>query len=197
MLIEGTWWFNEAQGIFNDISRSYGQKYSQQNRRLGFMPYPKAPGAQAGLTLTDKMSSLGFINANIADYKKDLAKDFLQFVNTDESLEEFTRLTSTVKALNYSVEQADLDQMTPFGKSVYNIWKISDVVYEISANPLFAENMQAFTDRSNVWRSGSADIYPSTALFNSSSKTAAAYFQGMRDRMSSSSWADLYGSRYF
>ena len=105
MIIEGTFWENECADMnyFEVAERTYGSKFSRENRRFAFMPYPKATEEElGGVTLTDSLMSGAFIRGNVTGVEKDLALDFLQFLYTDESLREFTKYTGSPKAVSYT-----------------------------------------------------------------------------------------------
>lgn len=142
MLADGTYWINESKGVFEDIAAQYGEEYSQMNRKLAVMPIPKVSVEQIGepFTVCDGLNSLGFINANCQGAQLEIAKKFLQFVNTDESLREFTVTTNTVKGLNYELQESDMEKMSNFGKNLYEIKTSGNVVYPFSTNSRFINN---------------------------------------------------------
>jgi len=199
MLIEGSWWENEADGIFSDMSVKYSEnKAGRHARRFGYLPLPKAPGQELGkATYIDYLLSAAFINSNIASNKIDLAKKFLQFVNTDESLIEFTKITSATKALQYEIPEADMSSLSYFAKNLINIKKTSEIVYPVSSNKLVNSSFSSFASE-NMWYStvsGNNYNVVSTALRNQGI-SALSYFYGLSDYNNKSSWESSY-SRYF
>ena len=49
MLVEGTWWENEAQSTYKDMVDAMGDSYSQQNRKFAIMPLPKVDANELGV----------------------------------------------------------------------------------------------------------------------------------------------------
>ena len=119
MIVEGLYWVNEAEATFREMSNQPGA--SLQERNLRVMPLPKATSAQVGekTTLVDSLNQMAFI-ANKTDRSEaqtELAKTFLQFLSTQESLKEF--LTETGLPRNYNVDYSDIfDTLCPYSQSV-------------------------------------------------------------------------------
>jgi hypothetical protein len=145
MLVEGNWWMEEATKVFNDMSDIPGT--SKTERNLKFMPYPKATEAQVGerQTILSANNTLAGINANIANDKDKvkLAKMFLQFCNTDESLIEFVETTNMFRGFQFDIPQDRYDKLTPFAKSNVDMMKTSDIVYPYSATDAYYKNASA------------------------------------------------------
>ena len=99
ILCEGTWWSNESKNFYNEMAEDkYGNGALESNRKISIMPLPHYSEKDIGKKTTllcDANLSLSFISASIPQYKLDIAKKFLQFCNTDESLSEFTSLTNS------------------------------------------------------------------------------------------------------
>lgn len=136
MLIEGAWWENEATeaGTFADMEDLYGSKAAKRNRRFAFMPMPNATEAEYQKKVSgEKNNTLFtggaqfFINANITEqFKKDLAKDFLQFSLTDDSLNDYTLKTGIKRALDYELTEATESSLSYFSKSFLELDDNSD-----------------------------------------------------------------------
>lgn len=200
MMIEGCWWENEARSVIQEVADRTGKdEYSRANRRFGMMPMPKADKASVGKgsTIVDTHYSLGFIKKNIDPSKIKVAKLFLQFVNTDESLQEFSTITNTVKALNYTIDQSNLDKMTYFGRSVYRLHKDSDVVYPYCGKNYYLDKQSAFSVH-NSFNSlvGKNDYARPVSYFKESTTNhAEAYFNGMYDYRLAN-WQNTFGRYY-
>ena len=179
MLVEGIWWCEEAQQTFEDMEVSYGQEYAMKNRGFGLMPWPKATADKVGekQTLYDFEFSMCFMKPNIAEWKKPLALDFIKFANTDESLVEFTQVTSTPKALEYTMTEAQEAKLTPFGRSVWELKKSADTVYPISNKSFYANNQLYFTNLLTATVNNYTNTF-STSFLNGTA-TAAEYFKGI------------------
>ncbi len=151
MIVDGIWWQREATQVFKDIVSAKGETYSANNRNLGWLPLPKATAekrdADNGKTThNDIMNSFIFARAGIEDYKKDLARDFIKFACSDESLVEFTTETNTLKALTYTLSEAEQAKLTPFGRSLYNacLNEKSSTIYPYSSSAKYLNNVSRF-----------------------------------------------------
>lgn len=199
MLVDGVWWQMEAVSTFTDMVSSIGDEMAAKNRRFAFMPLPKANAAKAAAaasstvkqTLFDAQYSAGFIRSTISDYKKDLALDFLRFVNTQESLVEYTQITSTTKALDYTLSATDKEKVTHFGKSLIELQEKSEIVYPIAKNTLYLNNASLFRPAQmyscNVMH---VEHQWAAEAFRDYGMTAAKYFEGM-EAFYDNRWANL------
>lgn len=201
MLVDGCWWEMEADSIFDEMVASRGESFSKYNRNFGFMPLPKATQARADENLTngedgvkwtlyDELYSLCFMKANIAEWKKPLALEFIRFVNSDESLSEFTAVTNTVKALDYQVRAEDTAQLTPFGRSLVEVKESAEIVYPFSTNSVYVNNQRYFTT-AELYKAtvGSEKSWPSEAMHDENI-SAAQYFEGLLTYQSAE-WSSL------
>lgn len=147
MLSDGIWWENEASSTFEAMAQAKGDSFSKKNRHFAFMPLPSATAEKAAehkSTLHDVLYSFCFVKSNVDESKKGAIKDFLKFCNTDESLVEYTVTTNTPKALNYTMSEADLAKMSPFGRSVYELRQKSDIVYPYASSSFYINNQSRF-----------------------------------------------------
>ena len=113
MLVEGSWWYNEAKSIM-DAMETYGSQYSAMNRRFGVMPIPKADdgtSAEGRTYASPGNPSAMFISKYINQSKIELAKEFLKFVNTEESMCNFTLKSGALRPYEYSLEANELAQL--------------------------------------------------------------------------------------
>lgn len=135
LLIDGSWWENEADSAFQE---TYGSKATKYDNKMDmkWMPLPKATAAQVGSEniMVSPLDSYCFINANIADEKVEVAEKFLQFCHTDKMLAEFTEMTGVVKPYDYEV---DSSKLTSFAASVVEASDNSKVVFPKSNNELY------------------------------------------------------------
>lgn len=190
MLFDGVWWQMEASSTFGDIVKRYGDRYSATNRNFALMPLPKvneeklAASREEGAknqTLYDGQYSLMFVKSNIAEFKKDLAIDFIRFVNTQESLVEYTTITNTTKALTYSLTDEQKNALSCFGRSVLTLQEKSDVVYPYSTAKKYQNNASKFRP-SSMYRTliGGKEWQWAPSTFHENDNISAAdYFNGM------------------
>lgn len=185
MLLDGSWWQMEATSVFNAMSQM-NESYSKQNRKLGWMPLPKhADKADQKSTMFDIMYPLLVMKNGLStdSWQYKYALDFIQFANSDEQLAKFTQITGCTKALNYSLDQAQYDSLSYFGKSFYDAYKSSDIVFPYDNNLLFANNQKVFQE---IDFGTGSPLYKSTAYNDScfvraveKGVTLENYFNGM------------------
>ncbi len=162
MLIEGTHWYNEANEVLSDSAKKYPD-YAERN--FAAMPLPTRKNADTACkknTVCDSNSSFAFINANI---KKDevavkLAKMFLKFCYTEESLQEFTTTTGVSKGVSYRLTDEQYAAMPTYHKSLWDIKTNSDVVYPYSNSTIFVKHQPDFNFAQDtaMWVSGSYSL---------------------------------------
>lgn len=202
MMINGTWFENEATEAFETLTGLYGSATSKENRRIGFMPYPKATQEQVGDAVTPlcMKSAFCFINANVQDEAvKTASKMFLQYVMTDASLKEFQRIVGMPWALNYEMTAEELSNCTYYSQSLYRIHSQDSVVYPYSENNIYVNNTSVFFSNKKLLETkltnGAVYDIPTTAFFDKGI-TAKDYFEGITRNMSESNWISQFGN-YF
>ena len=182
MLVEGTWWENEAESTYKDMVDAMGDSFSQQNRRFAIMPLPKVSAEEAGKNvLCENSYSLCFMKANIAEWKKPIALDFIKFANSNQALAEFSQNTNTPKALKYEMTAEQMNGMTYFGRSVMELQSNSDIVFPYSSEPIYTNQAGSFA-MVNMWNSNvGAEHFsaPSVAL-RKDQASVENYFSGLK-----------------
>lgn len=144
IMIEGVWWESESDqaGVFDQLDKS------KSDYHFSWMPFPKADESKLGVeTVTDNIYSLCFIKNNLTERESEIAEDFIQFLHSDQMLSAFTRDTGTVKALNYTVSDEDLQSLSEYGKSVYKHKQTSQTIYPFAKNTIFLNNQSDFHGR--------------------------------------------------
>jgi len=183
MMVEGCWWENEAKDSIKTIADYYGDEYSRENRHFAMLPLPKSGKKKIGQksTIVDTHYSLGFIKSDIADFKVELAKEFLRFCCTDESLSEFTVSTNSVKALDYNMSETDYAKLTTFGKSVYDLHKSSDIVYPFSSEAAYLDHQSMFSVHESYYSKigNKESAHPIEYLREGQSNNMIDFFNGM------------------
>ncbi len=203
MIVDGNYWWREAltSGAYQRTVDSFGDKALEENRNFAWMPLPGVWSAEDGETpktepvLRDTMKSYAFINGNIAGKpaKVKLAKAFLSFCYTDESLQEFTTTTGVAKGLDYSLTETQYNSMGSLAKSCWTMKENSSVVRVLSSNRMFIENQYDLT--SNLQHSTvSGQAYKMAFTAFRAKVSAKDYFVGTW--MTQKEWALDY-SKYF
>lgn len=193
MLIDGTWWENEAKDAFERME-SENPKYSKENSNYGFMPLPTVVSGtpqENTMAVYDYIQSYAFISSYIDESKIDLAKEFLKFCYRPENLSRFTEMTGVARGLTYNMSSGQLENMTSYSQSIWNIHQNNEVVSVLSGNDIFMDNSASI--ESTLWSSRS---YASPwSAFYSGAMNAKDYFGEMNT--SQSVWESTYGGKYF
>ncbi len=116
MLVEGTWWHNEARP-------AYGSESDRQAHKFGIMPLPKADGSQLGQknTKISERESLMFINNYCDEYAIPIAKAFMRYLQSDKAMNTFSAHTDMLRAMDYELTEETLGKMSYYGKNVYEV----------------------------------------------------------------------------
>lgn len=193
MLIEGNYWYNEANDAqtLETLSQVYPETYQLKDPR--FMPMPVqydgrvTEGKGKAPVLVDNYNSYSFVNANVDTKKLDAIYDFLSFCYTDAELEAFTIATNGIaRGVNYDVEAAFSKITNKYAKSLVDIRNAAaqagNVVRWCSDNETYINNMDTFSiQRSLFWRSQVANTAYSLVVTSAQTGiTAKEYFTGMR-----------------
>lgn len=123
-MIEGAWWENESDYIFEELDAAYpDKKASRMERTFGYMPLPKARAEYAGkMTLLDANNAIMFANANIKGKpEEDVAKKFVQYISTDANLQLFTTTTGIPRDYNVGLETAQFEMLSSYAQQIWNI----------------------------------------------------------------------------
>ncbi len=202
-LIDSNYWYNEAKtaGHFKNLSKN---GYTEETRKFGWMPLPgvvsdSAENKVTKSTIMNQADCFMMINSTIKDdeTKVKVAKDFITFLNTEESLQEFTLTTGGTKALKYSLTAEQKNSLNGFAKSVWNMKENSDVVYMMDGNAVFTNNQSSFQaiNGGSFWNTevnGSKTNLVIDKIYNGAS--AKDCFLGMK--VDSTAWNTSYG-KYF
>lgn len=197
MLVDGSWWQNEASDIFEAMASQYDEKYSKANRRFGTMPTPKATRDKVGepFTRAQSTSTLCCINAHTVKDEKmlNLAKQFIRFCHTDEMLVEFNKITGSCKPYDYDLTDAEYESLSEYGKQNYDLHKNAKLVFTYSQHPINMADPNRFSSCGDTFVSG-INTYMTTAFHNDKDLTAWSYFKTIVDEHNEKKWKDTYGS---
>ena len=182
MIVEGSYWYNEADnaGYIEDTKNRFTDFDAKNNYQILPLPrvyegtYKDVEGKEAGKAVyADQADSLAVINANIAGDKElvELAKTFLAYCYTDESLKEFTETTRVTRSLKYDV---DVNKLDTWGKAVWNYTKAADLLLPYSSNSLYLNNrtQQSMHIANDFWAVSGKNVYS----YCKGSGTAESYF---------------------
>ena len=153
MLVDGSWWHNEAADTFKAAAKKFGEKVaSAKARRFGFMPLPKATEDKVGeeYTILEVNRSICFVNGNLNPKKDKLVKEFVQFCHTNQSLAEFTTSTLTCKPYTYTMTEEELTAMPYWGQELFRLHNEAHFMSSYSKSPIYKLNEGAYTEYWNA-----------------------------------------------
>lgn len=194
MLIDGTWWENEADESFKALTSRFGDEYARGNRNLGFMPLPVPTSDAVGNenVLLNTNSSLAFIRSTTEVL--DCAKAFLQFTTTEAELSAFTASVSMTRSFEYELVDEYKDKLTSYARSLYELKNTSSVIYPYSSEELFQNNQAFFSTERWSWNTllNNAEYGNPWQLWLSYSQKyqAEQYFEGMYE-LQKTKWGTL------
>lgn len=119
-IAEGTWWNNEAT-TYN----KYKSARDKREKRFAILPLPKSDVSKIGeknVKISER-ESLMFINAKTKGASLKAAKAFLRYLQSDYAMNEFSRHTDMLRAMDYELTKETLNGMTYFGVSNYKYAK--------------------------------------------------------------------------
>ena len=202
MLIDGSWWLNEAKSSFAAAEQRFGVEAGLQDRKFGLMPLPKATEAQVGqqYSVMEVNSSLCFVRGNVDKKKDALIKEFIQFCHSEESLREFTSITYTTKPFAYEMTGAEVNAMPYWGQEMYRLHNEAAYISSYSTSPIYKKNASKFTQ---IWQGtmfeskvdGKSYNVVTNAMIplgNNKVVSAREYFEGLASGITTSEWANEF-----
>lgn len=202
MLIDGSWWQNEASSIFSDMAVDEGNDaYKAENRRFGMLPLPKANAEKVG-----KGNALAFNTATVIVVNKKavgsdetvlkVAKQFIKFLHTHESLVEFTSTTASARPFEYTLTDSELNGLTSVAKQNYELHTATDFVFTYSKQPIVRNNPTRFSCSGYLaYESfGKLTSIISQKFIDEPSVTAWDYFKSMVEDHGEKFWKDSYST---
>jgi len=195
MLIEGSWWCQEANGTFLAMSAEHAED-GRNNRKLGFLPFPKADESHVGepLTILERAVGDGFIKANIAEEKKELALSFLQFLFQRDSCATAITLDGQTRAVDFELANEEYGKLDYWSKCMYDLQQDAVTATMYSNSKIMQNYPSDLWYSPNLWRSlvgGTTYTYPTTAMINDGI-SAAQYFRGGIAYWTPDTWASKF-----
>ena len=178
MIMEGSWWENEARNTIANYQETYGERSDYAIMPIPFADEAKAEACGRKHTYLSLSQSFGIVSSQCKNVK--LAKEFMKFLHSDKMLSKFTADTSITRPLNYEVSEDDQANLSTYAKSLIDLKKNSDIFYPYSSNQFIMDNSQYFTAFNFTWNSKIDKVYKHPWMYFSSVKnsTALAYFNG-------------------
>ena len=200
MLIDGSWWQSEARNMFDDMATDLNDdKYLAANRRYGMLPLPKANASKVGeeSTLAFNTATLIMINKKTTTDETTLkvAKEFVKFLHTHESLYEFNATTASARPFTYELSESELANLTSVAKQNYELHSATDFVFTYSKQPIVRMNPDRFSCSGyRVFEAfGQNDTILAQRFIDKPSTTSWDYFKSMVEDHSRSFWETNFG----
>ncbi len=138
MLMEGSWWENEARNVFKQTEKVKGEDYAYGKREFGYMPFPKWIKGDADVPATTNKdtatlrsgaisTSTSVVVVNKNSKKKELAKEFVKFAYSDEMLAIFSVESGMSTCVKYNLSEDDYLKMTPYQRNLVKYTNNSNV----------------------------------------------------------------------
>jgi len=187
MLVEGSWWPHESEDKFISMASKYNNS-SLEERNLKIMPYPKADESLVGkgTTILDVSNSVACISSSIAPEKLELAKKFLQFLETDESLYSTFKITNMVRSFKLTLNNEQYNSLNTFAQSYYDVVSNANVVIPLSSDEFFYKNYSAFIPE-YTYQTNKYGLNPVDSL-KKSNVTALDIFNEVKNKYTSEQW---------
>ena len=191
MIVEGSWWENEASAVIESEAKKTGSY-----RDFAIMPIPfssatKAEERNHRHTYLSLSQSFGVVSASCSNQK--LAKEFMKFLHSDKMLSKFTADTSITRPLNYEVSAEDQAKLSNYAKSLIYLKQYSNIVYPYSSLPIEVNNPSYFKHHKFIWKSVVDEVpfeHPWDYFRSDGVTTVKKYFDGQYSFFNSS-WASL------
>lgn len=128
MLIDGTYWHNEAKvnGGFNDMTKLTGKKAEDLDLRVMSMPtayYATDEVVEEPTTLLDVFFAYTMINGNIKNNEelKRAAKEFVQFLYSEQELINFSISTGVARPIKYEMNSTSLSKVNSYYRRMWSL----------------------------------------------------------------------------
>ena len=159
------------------------------------MPFPKPTEELVGTghTVIDDNFGVALGNNHMEEYKKELAKEFIRFCYTDESLQETTVTTSLFFSMDYKMTEENYNKLSNYGKSIADYMSADDtkVVVAVTKNPLYMDNINRFNAHYRYVSTVCNEMFKG---FADNAYNAKQVFEGMKEYRQKG-WSDY--SKYF
>lgn len=207
MMIEGNYWYQEANSALTALENKYGERGTNLNLR--FMPLPAQEtgtvedGKGKTAVVGDGLKYYMVVNGNIKSdpVKCELAELFVQFCYEDASLQDTTLVSSVPIAVDYELETEQYNSACNYAQSVWDIYTnaIENDAFcnTVSGSKIFMANWPSFGIHTNSTTFKSTIAYDTYSITYGNPRaalkegvTAKEYFLGLG--ISESTWNSNY-----
>lgn len=179
MMVNGSWWYNEADSYFKMLVDNVGESAGRTARRFGMMPFPKTSLENLGKSsVKDSQKSMIMVSSKAGDAQKKAACEFIRFLHTDDMLKEYAALTDAEKPYKYVIDNDTAAKMTAYASNLHELYQASDIfVAAASQNPLYVSNDKYFNEM--YMNKGMGSEFVVTAFKNKPNATVKDYADAM------------------
>ena len=208
LLIDGDWWWNEAQPAFDVVKKVTDGEKSADNMRFELLAFPKATNEKVGeerICLVGTDSVCG-INSKIAQNKITMAKEFVKFAFTNESNLMFSKNTSCARIFEYDFKEGYLDGLNHFARNLIENYNSSVKCPVGSTNFMYISNSFDLFNSEIFWGSiidgkdtsgiPTFILAKKGMLLKDVDITAEQYFMGMSAFKTKDYWDTRYSKFY-
>ena len=208
MFLEHSYWEREVYGTFNQMG-SINPAHGYGQRNFKYMKAPKMIGVNgiadtANTKDTVLIASGGWTAVSAYSKQKELAKDFLQFMQSRECLAQYLLHASCLRPYDFELTEQEKTQCTPYGLSLYELLTDENVEF-VTANARNEYSRKQNSEFNYDWRfyskftttegNGSASVTSEgRQVFNLFMQwpnlTVQEYFDGFAAYWTAERWSD-------
>ncbi len=179
MLIEGTWWEEEASATFAEMAENFDGA-ARNERRFGFMNLPKVNETKIGKTTLLSSTAELIVNKYSSQAQIKVAKEFIKFISTDEKLKEFHMSTGIGRDYQYELDSDEYAELSGIAKQIYDMKNDAEIARPDTLNDQISEWYDYNKSSLYLYRSRVGNnMYYNLIFALEQGATAAEYFQGI------------------
>lgn len=200
MLIENSFWEREAKGTIDTLGE-INSKWGWGKRNFKYMVAPIDKEVDRQTVYVSYPYSYTFMNAK--SERLELAKDFLQFVQSRKGLATYTVYSGCLRPFNYTITDEEYASATPFTRSLIDLTRREDIDFatmgagtEIGRNLGGANYQDEWANKSKTAYNTAPHSLPFSAFIAYSDLTVDQYFDGYSTYMTEQKYTSIYNSVY-
>ena len=208
MLLENSYWEREVKGTIDDMGK-ITSKYGWGARNFRYMLAPTFEDSTntKHTVFGSTSNSYVCINKSRPEASKEIAKDFLQFVQSRKGLVTYVQNSGCLRAFKFTMTPEEYAACTPFTQSIYDLTQRSDVEFVCfgKINPIlrkqttdFDYNWMFYTEAETAVGGGGDGTVPvigrsAFTMFRSYPRlTVQEYFDGFASAWDEDDWQLSY-----
>ena len=199
MFVDGTWWYNEAGTVFNEMGSVSGAGPTE--RKIGVMPLPKPDASYIENGLGEAVFASSWITevvvkSSINNSILECAETFFKYVHTDEALSQFVRYGNGVRPFDYDLSEEDEDFTSYYAKNQLEILKTAKIVAPYSKSKIalnFASQIHVNYNSIVTNSKGQDQGYNFVVNAFKDGYSAEEFFKGLAKNTNSETWKSYVG----